>query len=210
MDELEFLKNSWKNSQNNYPKYNKDELYNMLHKKSSSIVKWIMIISIIELVLISGLDLIIKNNSSDDEMLHKFHLYYIIKTLTYLHYSIIICFVITFYKSFKRISVTDNLKRLLSSILYVKKVTNFYVIYNITAMIITSIIFTIAAIIYDPLFTDNTLKIEKYKLYFMFGIAILIVFSILIGGYYLLYKLIYGRLIRKLTINYEELKKLDL
>ena len=117
---------------------------------------------------------------------------------------------ITFYKSFKRISVTDNLKRLLSSILFVKKVTNFYVIYNITAMIITSIIFTIAAIIYDPLFTDNTLKIEKYKLYFMFGIAILIVFSILIGGYYLLYKLIYGRLIRKLTINYEELKKLDL
>lgn len=210
MDELEFLKNSWKKSQNNFPEYNKEELYKMLHKKSSSIVKWIFIVSILELVLISGLDVFLKNSGNDDAILHKFHLYYIIKTISYIHYAIIIGFVITFYKSFKRISVIDNLKKLMTNILFVKKITNLYVVYNITGMIITAIIFSIGAAIYDPIFADKAYKIDPFKLYLIYIIAITIVFTLLIGGYYLLYRLIYGRLIKKLADNYEELKKLDL
>ena len=209
MDELEFLKHSWKKTQNNYPEYKKEELYTMLHKKSSSVVKWIFIISFIELLLISGLDLLLKTSSNDDELLHKFHVYYIIKTLTYIHYAVIIGFIITFYTSFKRVSLTDNLKKLMADILYVKKVTNLYVIYNITGMIVTAIIYSIGAAIYDPLFTNNTYNIETYKIYLIFGFAIFIIFGILIGGYYILYRLVYGRLIKKLAKNYDELKKLD-
>ena len=210
MDELEFLKNSWKKTQNNYPEYKKEELYTMLHKKSSSVVKWIFIISFIELLLISGLDLLLKTRGNDDELLHKFHVYYIIKTLTYIHYAVIIGFIVTFYKSFKRVSLTDNLKKLMADILYVKKVTNLYVIYNITGMIVTAIIYSIGAALYDPIFTNNAYNIDAYKIYLIFGLAIFIIFGILIGGYYILYRLVYGRLIKKLAKNYDELKKLDI
>ena len=44
MDELELLKKDWQKDDANYPKLTFDEIYKMLLKKSSSIVKWIFII----------------------------------------------------------------------------------------------------------------------------------------------------------------------
>jgi len=51
MDELDLLKKDWQNKEEHLPKLSYNELYNMIWKKSSSIVKWILIISILELVL---------------------------------------------------------------------------------------------------------------------------------------------------------------
>ena len=48
MDELDLLKKDWKKQEGNYPKLSYDEIYKMIWKKSSSIVKWIFVISIIE------------------------------------------------------------------------------------------------------------------------------------------------------------------
>ena len=49
MDELKQLKKDWQKDQK-FPKINKSEIYKFLHKKSSSIVKWIFIISIVEFI----------------------------------------------------------------------------------------------------------------------------------------------------------------
>lgn len=51
MDELELLKKDWQKDDNNYPKKSYNEIYKMILKKSSSIVKWIFIISILEFIL---------------------------------------------------------------------------------------------------------------------------------------------------------------
>ena len=48
MDELELLKKDWKKDNSKYPKLSYDEIYKMILKKSSSIVKWIFIISLLE------------------------------------------------------------------------------------------------------------------------------------------------------------------
>ena len=48
MDELELLKKDWETSSKNYPELNKEELYKLIYKRSSSIVKWIFIISLLE------------------------------------------------------------------------------------------------------------------------------------------------------------------
>ena len=48
MDELELLKKDWETSSKNYREFNKEELYKIISKRSSSIVKWIFIISILE------------------------------------------------------------------------------------------------------------------------------------------------------------------
>lgn len=210
MDELDLLKNSWKNSQHNYPKYNDEDLYKMLHKKSTSIVKWILIISIIELILISALDIFIGNNPENDIILTKYHVYNVIKFLTYIHYVIIIGFVFTFYINFKKINVVDNLKNLMSNILFVKKITNYYIMYNLVVMAITSIIYSIAAMIYDPVIQQMAAVKDKMILYIGFGAGLTLSFSALIVVFYFIYKLVYGRLIKKLAENYKELQKLDL
>ena len=210
MDELDLLKNSWKNSQHNYPKYNDEDLYKMLHKKSTSIVKWILIISIIELILISVLDIFIGNNPENDIILTKYHVYNVIKFLTYIHYVIIIGFVSTFYINFKKINVVDNLKNLMSNILFVKKITNYYIMYNLVVMAITSIIYSIAAMIYDPVIQQMAAVKDKMILYIGFGAGLTLSFSALIVVFYFIYKLVYGRLIKKLAENYKELQKLDL
>jgi hypothetical protein len=46
MKELDLLKKDWKKSTVSFEQISELELYKMIHKKSSSIVKWILIISI--------------------------------------------------------------------------------------------------------------------------------------------------------------------
>ena len=57
-DELEILKSDWKKRQQNLPKLSYNEIYKMLYKKSTTIVKWIFIISIAELIFWTSLSLI--------------------------------------------------------------------------------------------------------------------------------------------------------
>ena len=60
MKELERLKKDWKTN-NNFPELSKEEIYTFLYKKSSSIVKWIFIISLLEFGFWSLIGLITKN-----------------------------------------------------------------------------------------------------------------------------------------------------
>jgi len=51
MDELELLKKDWQAKDEHLPKLSYNDIYTMIWKKSSSIVKWILIISILEFVI---------------------------------------------------------------------------------------------------------------------------------------------------------------
>ena len=51
MKELDLLKKDWQKSDNSFEQVSEIEIYKMIHKKSSSIVKWILIISILEVLL---------------------------------------------------------------------------------------------------------------------------------------------------------------
>ena len=63
MKELERLKKDWNKNQN-FPELSKEEIYKFLHKKSSSIVKWIFIISLLEFGFWSLIALATKNNET--------------------------------------------------------------------------------------------------------------------------------------------------
>jgi DNA-binding CsgD family transcriptional regulator len=45
-----FIKKDWQKSDNSFNQISETEIYKMIHKKSSSIVKWILIISILEVL----------------------------------------------------------------------------------------------------------------------------------------------------------------
>ena len=53
MDELEFLKQDWKRQEADLPVVSTDSLYTMIHKRSSSLMKWLLYVSIFEFVTLS-------------------------------------------------------------------------------------------------------------------------------------------------------------
>ena len=91
MDELELLKSQWHSRDKELPRLTYGEIYKMLLKKSSSIVKWILFISIGEIVFWTLLAFTLPDSSHEfiDEMgLHNLMftanlLYYIV--FPYLH-----------------------------------------------------------------------------------------------------------------------------
>jgi hypothetical protein len=58
MKELDLLKKDWQKNKDSFEQISEIEIYKMIHKKSSSIVKWILIISILEVLLWTSLSLI--------------------------------------------------------------------------------------------------------------------------------------------------------
>ena len=73
MDELELLKKDWKKTDAQFKQVSEQEIYSMLHKSSSSSVKWILIVSILEFIILNGLSLITNDELSDKfEKLHPY------------------------------------------------------------------------------------------------------------------------------------------
>ena len=52
MKELDLLKKDWQKN-NAFEQVSEVEIYKMLHQKSSSIVKWILIVSLLEFVILN-------------------------------------------------------------------------------------------------------------------------------------------------------------
>ena len=53
MEELDLLKKDW--NKDHYPKVSENDIYGMLHKSSSSTVKWIFYVSVIEFIVLNGI-----------------------------------------------------------------------------------------------------------------------------------------------------------
>lgn len=212
MEPLDKLKKDWKKNEGKYPKFSEQEIYAMLHKRSSSIVKWILIISILEFVFWIGLSFLMKD-SPNTKRIDNLHIDYITIPMTVLSYGIIIYFFVLFYINYKKISATDNAKTLMSNILKTRKAVSNYIFVNISYIIISSLIILVLFFYYDPSLTETLHQFEQkgntgefYLVYFGLTIALLAVFVIIIWFFY---RLIYGILLKRLKRNYNELKKLD-
>jgi hypothetical protein len=209
MDELDLLKKDW----NNPTKDNKisvKEIYTMLQKKSSSIVKTLFYISIAELVfwiLINILPVFLSPTFKaqlDTVYTNKT----VFALLTIFSYAIIILFVYLLFKAHKAISVTDNAKKLMESIIKTRKIIKYYVLYNLIMAFMSMVFGLYYGISHNPEVAD---KIEHAN-----GTQIIIIYAVFIGItaifvllIWLFYKLIYGLLLKRLNKNYKELKKLE-
>ena len=135
MDELELLKRDWNKGTDKFKNYSDSDIYPMLHKKSSSIVKTLFYISVAELVfwlLISYVPY-----AFSDKMRARLDESYenpLFVALTVFGFLIIGLFVYLLYKSHKSISTTDNAKKLMESILRTRKVVKYYVLYNLIVL----------------------------------------------------------------------------
>jgi hypothetical protein len=211
MDELEFLKKDWKKREADFPKLSYQEIYKLVHKKSSSIVKWIFIICIAEF-LFWGL-ITISIPESTFAIYEKFNLKTFLFVTQILHYVVVFVFIYLFYKNYKTISVVDNTGLLMKNILKTRKTVNYYVYYNIVLYILLSVIlnavmFSHTDILIENLMPENSnLDTEKFlTINIVVQIILLAVMCGLIWGYY---RIIYGILLKKLNRNYKELESLE-
>ncbi|MXN90324.1 hypothetical protein GR160_03725 [Flavobacterium sp. Sd200] len=212
MDELDKLKNAWKKDENAYPQFSEKDIYAMLHKKSSSIVKWILIISIIEFAFWLLLSLVLKEPGTKNINLHD--LEYVTVPMTVVNYGIILYFMYVFYMRYKKISATDSVKELMQNILKTRKAVSLYIYVMIAYAVISTIIIVLVMFNTNTAMIDllhkldaNGQKMTFYLFMIFFCVASLSILALLI---WLFYKLVYGLLVKRLYKNYEELKKIDL
>ncbi|TPG43827.1 hypothetical protein [Flavobacterium pectinovorum] len=209
MKELDLLKKDWKKNSDSFEQISETEIYKMIHKKSSSIVKWILIISILEISFWTFSNLFLNT----DDLLQKINhpeIVAALEFLTYFNYVVVLIFVFIFYKNYKTISTTVATKSLMSAILRTRKTVQYYVWYNLGMIVVTAILSFFIAFVYNPdmAFLREKLAIDGKAMLVTVGILILVILGFF-GLFWCFYRLLYGTLLRRLYANYKELKKID-
>lgn len=209
MDELELLKKDWNKERADFKSYSDSDIYPMLHKKSSSIVKTLFYISMAELVfwiLMNFLPFILsdKMKAQLEDMSHS----WIYIGLNVLSYAVIILFVYLLWTAHKAISVTDNAKKLMESILKTRKIIKYYVIYNLLIALISIPVSLYFSINEHPEISEQLRNASPGQLGTIIVVTTIIT-ALFLVFIWLFYKLIYGILIKRLNRNYNELKKLE-
>ncbi len=212
MDILETLKKQWQTREVELPKLSYSDIYQMLLKKSSSIVKWVLLISIAELLF--WISLIFLTPDSNKQLMSDMGIGKIVNYSNYIHFTIVGVFIYLFYKNYKNIQVTDSTKTLMNNILKTRKTVRYFVYYNIGMFILSSILvdayfYSKSEKLYEVMnFASKGIPQEGFATYF---IIIQVLVGIIVAGLLILfYWLIYGLLLKRLKKNYKELEKIDL
>ena len=200
MDVLDKYKKAWENQPEDSQKVSRDEIFKMTHARSSSIVKWIFIIGLLEVIILNlsyfFFDMEKVNQEYKQLGLENFMLYTMIVL-----YSVILYFLFRFYMNYKSISVIDNTKELMSKILKTRKTVKYYVLFNLGSLIpIVTVILTATIIQNKKGLSTNDI------IYYI--LLIIIVCIVMLSVLWAFYQLLYGILLRKLNRNYKELAKL--
>ena len=214
MDNLDLLKQKWQSVEQELPKLSYADIHKMLLKKSSSIVKWIFLISICELLFWTILAFFVPESSKTINESMGLKTTFIIVNI--LHYAIFTIFIYLFYKNYRSIKVTDTIKDLMGSILNTRKTVKNFVIYNVSASIL--LLIGVNLFYYTKKDQLYTLMVENYEGYgaipkesftSVFFISQIIFGVLLVGLILLFYRVIYGILLKRLKHNYTELGKME-
>lgn len=209
MDELELLKKDWVKNDDRFEKKSTAQIYPMLLKKSSSIVKTLFYISIAELVFWVAINtmpfLMSDSYRAKHEEMYTSNMFIILSLLSY---AIILLFVYLLYRSHKSISVTDNAKKLMQNILKTRKIIKYYVLYNLVLASVSMILAFIYTSSHDPLLAEKIDHFTNKQYIAMIGMFMLVTI-VFVAVIWLFYKLLYGILLRRLNKNYKELKKIE-
>lgn len=201
MDGLDLLKKHW-HADKEFPKINSEEIRHMLHRSSSSIVKWIFVICCLEFVLWLAMAVFIP--AKKEELL-----FFQITAGIYdiIFYACIFYFIFQFYTLFVQIKNTSNTVKLMQNILAVRTNAHRYIRFNLIAAYVAF------GIQFVQLITKEYLSGQSWgEMVFVLilGTILFTLFGMLFIWLFKLYfKVLYGFLLKKLNRNYEELIRLE-
>lgn len=212
--DLEQYKKAWEQQPEKNEKISAIDIYKMSQSKSSSIVKWIFIIGILEFAFW----LFINSIMSANGVLEPFKELNLLNYLTYsnyFHYVVIILFLVVFYNNYSSISAIDNTKTLMKKIIKTRRTVKWYVYYNLITIVVSTIVLNI--IIFN---TPNALEtlyhvdqlgqeLSNSQIIWVIVLSQGLVLLVMLLFLWLFYYLLYGLLLRKLNKNYKELTRLE-
>ena len=211
MDVLDNYKKAWENQPEETSKFSAKEIYKLAHSKSSSIVKWIFIIGILEFMFWGALNFMVPD--SFYKIYEDLNLTGFLKFFTVLHTIVIVFFLYLFYKNHQRVSLTDSTKKLMKNILRIRKTVKYYVFYNLATVFLVSLIVNIVMFSDDDklnkTMNPDNLAMDMSQVITVTIISQIIALIIILTLMWFFYKLVYGILLKKLNKNYKELAKLD-
>jgi len=202
MDNLENLKNVWQTQAVTGLNYTKEDIHNMVKKKSTSIVKWILIISILEFVLPYVL-ILFTDLETPSRILTEYGLGTIDRNYTIVHVVIILGFIYVFYGNYRNISADSSVKSLLGDILKTRKTVKYYIYYNL-ALIAVIGLHSFYIILNSETFMSKLPENANITVFWVTAIVLWGLFILLVWCFY---RIIYGFFLKKLQRNYRELRK---
>jgi magnesium-transporting ATPase (P-type) len=215
MDNLDILKEQWQKREQELPKLSYKDIYQMLLQKSSSMVKWIFLISIGELLFWTILAFFVPESSR--EFNNSMGLKTAFLIINIIHYCIFAIFIYLFYVNYRSIKVTDTVKDLMRSILNTRKTVKYFVIYNVGAAVL--VLIGVNFFYFSKKEQLYSLMVESYEGYgaipqesftSIFFLSQLVFGLLLIGLIMIFYRIIYGILLKRLKRNYNELRKIEM
>jgi magnesium-transporting ATPase (P-type) len=142
------------------------------------------------------------------------HLYEASIITTILAYGILLYFSLNFYLNYRRISATDSTKKLMENIMRTRRAVKRYIWWVLSLNAVYMMVVSVATLIYDErmisIFEKASSQDKTTLLWAMFIGIMLFVTIMLTVVFWLFYQLLYGLLLRRLTKNYKELKKMEL
>ncbi|MDC6352016.1 hypothetical protein PP178_10660 [Zeaxanthinibacter sp. PT1] len=212
MDELDLLKKDWQKKETELPRLSYEEIYRMTWKRSSSIVKWIFYISLMEFFFWTAINVVF-TDAEAWEMIKKMHLYEFTIVMTTLSYIILVFFIYKFYINYRQISFTDSSRELMKAILKVKRTVTQYVWFNIAIFAISLVTSIYGSLRFGPdgaKLVSAANEAGNEALFWLLIIGMMILFVVVfVTLLWLFYKLLYGLLLSRLRKNYKELEEID-
>jgi hypothetical protein len=201
MDLLDDYKKVWDNQPEEIKKISTLEIYKMTQAKSSSIVKWIFIIGLLEFAFMI-LSTFVFDVSNDEKIMVEMGIYKSVQISQYLTIPILFYFLFLFYKNYKNISIIENTKKLMTKIRKTRSTVRNYVIFNLLYILYIAAIMTFGMVIAPQGGFQNSPG-------WLIVLVMLLVTGIMLLLFWGFYQLLYGILLKKLNRNYIELAKLD-
>ena len=211
--ELDDFKSSWKNSskENNYKI---EDIFSLLKKKSSNIVKSIFIFSVIDFVLIISFfiySFVLGNRTFDAETMK----YVDPKTVEHFEMSslfgivLTLIFMILSYLSYKKIRFDQSTKTLISSIVKFRRIINLFILFTVLILIFSStpLYYELGKGIYLSKHLNEQSALESSEVYGYVAVGISIFFILLLAAIY--YAILYFAFLKKLQKNLRELKEVN-
>ena len=202
MNKLDDLKEKW-GQQTFDTNYSKEELNRILQQKSSHSIRWIFYLSLLEFVLYLALPILLPNYAAAFQYYKSLHLYSFSILTTLLGYAVLIYFMWRFYQNYRQIKVSSSVSTHLQTILKTRRTVNVYFFTNLGIVLVFTVVVLMEAMKYD----ENFIALQNQPQGIVgLVVAVLIVLCIIVGFFALLYYLVYGRFLRTLKKNEEELK----
>ena len=211
--ELDDLKSIW-GSIKEEEKFDQNQIFQMLKKKSSTTIKWLFIFTFCEFILFIGYNLYILISGKS---LFANEVKTLVEQKTINNYEIasVLGIAITFgflvmaYRYFRKIDLNQSVVDLMKNIISFRRLVNLFILFTVLSLIISSAPFyyELGQSIYLAKHANDIKPlVENATIYGWIAIITAVAFIIIIGTVY--YGIIYFLFLRKLQQNLRELREI--